>query len=355
MSKYWSKMAAKAEPYIPGEQPKERTYIKLNTNENPYGPSPQVIEAISAVTDERMRLYPDPTCEALTDTIAQYYGRNKDEVFVGNGSDEVLAFVFMAFFNPDCPVAFPDITYSFYPVYANLFNIDYKLVPLEADFSLSLDRFPQENGGVIIPNPNAPTGKVVSLEFIEMLLKRNPEKVVVIDEAYIDFGGISSACLIDKYPNLLVVYTLSKSRGLAGLRVGYALGQPHLIEGLNRVKNSFNSYTLDRLAIAGGVAAFKDDAYFKETRDKIMATRTRVTESLRALNFTVYESVANFIFISSPDIPAKALFEKLREMGILVRYFNKPRIDNCLRVTIGTDVEMDALISAIKTILKKDA
>ncbi|MDN5351376.1 MAG: histidinol-phosphate aminotransferase [Clostridiales bacterium] len=347
-------MAKKADPYTPGEQPRERKYIKLNTNENPYGPSPRAIAAIKEVADDSLRLYPDPTCEALTQTLAEYHGRKPEEVFVGNGSDEVLALAFMTFFNPGDPVAFPDITYSFYPVYANLFNIDYHLVPLEEDFSLSLDRFPEKNGGVIIPNPNAPTGKTVTLDFIETLLKRNPDKAVIIDEAYIDFGGTTAVNLVDTYPNLLVIYTLSKSRSLAGLRVGYAIGQAPLIEGLNRVKNSFNSYTLDRLAIAGAIEAIRDEAYFQETREKIITTREKTAAALRALQFTVHDSVANFIFISSPDMPAKQLFEGLRAEGVLVRYFNKPRIDNYLRVSIGTDDEMEAFVSAIRRIFTKE-
>ncbi|ARE88875.1 histidinol-phosphate transaminase [Clostridium formicaceticum] len=352
MSKYWSKLTKKVKPYIPGEQPKDKKYIKLNTNENPYPPSPRVIEAIKQAADENLKLYPDPTCEKLKATLADYYGLKQNQVFVGNGSDEVLAFSFMTFFDTDKSILFPDITYSFYPVYADVFHINYDLVNVEDDFSLPVDKFFKSNGGVIFPNPNAPTGKYTSLASIEEILQNNMEEVVIIDEAYIDFGGESAVKLIDKYPNLLVVQTLSKSRSLAGLRVGFAFGQEHLIEGLERIKNSFNSYTLDRIALAGAIEAMKDEEYFQGTRLKIMKTREVVAEALGKVGFHVIDSKANFIFIRPPRIPAEDLFHQLKEQGVLVRYFKQPKIDNFLRVTIGTDEEMDCFIETVKKIVK---
>ncbi|PRX28310.1 histidinol-phosphate aminotransferase [Orenia metallireducens] len=352
MSKYWSKLAKKVEPYVPGEQPQDKKYIKLNTNENPYPPSPKVMKAIKQATNEDLKLYPDPTCEELKATLADYYGLKKSQVFVGNGSDEVLALLFMAFFDADDSILLPEITYSFYPVYANLFNINYNLVQLDKDFSLSLDGFSEPNEGIILPNPNAPTGKYLSLEFIEEILKKNIDEVVIIDEAYIDFGGESAVKLIDKYPNLLVVQTLSKSRALAGLRVGFVFGQEDLMEGLDRIKNSFNSYTLDRLALVGAKEAIKDEEYFQETRSKIIKTRERVSEELRKIGFKVIESKANFIFVSHLRVQAENLFNQLKEKGILVRYFNQPRIENFLRVSIGTDEEMDLLIKTLKEIIE---
>lgn len=350
MSKYWSKLAASVEPYVPGEQPKDRNYIKLNTNENPYPPSAKVLESIHAAANESLKLYPDPNGEELKRTLADYCGVKKEQVFLGNGSDEVLAFAFMAFFDPQAPVLFPDITYSFYPVYANLFKIDYELIPLKDDFTLPVEQFFKTNGGVIFPNPNAPTGEYVTLEAIEEILKHNQEHVVIIDEAYIDFGGESAQRLIDHYPNLLVVQTFSKSRSLAGLRVGFALGQEELIQGLDRIKNSLNSYTLDRLALAGAVEAVNDETYFQATRNKVIQTRERVTEELRKIGFKVVPSLTNFIFISHPTIKAEDLFLKLKEEAILVRYFNQPRIDNYLRVSIGSDIEMDRFLEAVRKI-----
>ncbi|WP_434511159.1 histidinol-phosphate transaminase [Desulfitobacterium sp. AusDCA] len=347
MSKYWSKLAAGVDPYVPGEQPKDKKYIKLNTNENPYPPSPRVLEAIKTAANESLKLYPDPNGDELKRTLAEYFGLKKDQIFLGNGSDEVLAFSFMTFFDSGFPILFPDITYSFYPVYANLFKINYELIPLNDDFAIPVDQFFKPNGGIIIPNPNAPTGEYLTLEAIEEILLHNNEHVVIIDEAYIDFGGESARKLIDKYPNLLVVHTLSKSRSLAGLRVGFAMGHEDLIEGLNRVKNSFNSYTLDRLALAGAVEAIKDEAYFQVTSKKISQTRERVTQDLQTMGFKVLPSKANFIFISHPSVKAEELFLKLKEKSILVRYFKKPRIDNFLRVSIGSDDEMDNFLKAI--------
>ena len=351
MSRYWSSIVKNIEPYVPGEQPKDKKYIKLNTNENPYPPSPRVIEAISRAANEDLRLYPDPTCGQLRRIIGQYYNLNMEEVFVGNGSDELLAFSFLAFFDPGRPILFPDITYSFYPVYSELFNIDYRLVPLDDDFSIPVEGFFAENGGIVIPNPNAPTGKFMPLKSVEDILKNNEGSVVIIDEAYVDFGGQSAVALIKDYPNLLVIRTLSKSRSLAGLRLGFAMGHKDLIEGLDRIKNSINSYTVDRLALAGAAEAIRDEEYFQETRHKIMKTRERVSKELIDLGFTVIESKANFIFISHPAVHAGRIFEQLKEKGVLVRYFNKPRIDNFLRVSIGSDEEMDIFIEAVSEIV----
>jgi len=350
---YWSDTAKRLEPYVPGEQPQDRKYIKLNTNENPYQPSPKVLEAIKNAAGEGLRLYPDPDCNVLKETIAQYYGLEKDQVFVGNGSDEILAFAFLTFFNPGSAILFPDVTYSFYPVYCGLYGIDYKTVPLDESFSIPVESFFQGNGGIVIANPNAPTGKYMDIESIRKILEHNSKSVVIIDEAYIDFGGESSIKLIKEYPNLLVIQTLSKSRSLAGLRVGFAAGNRGLIEGLNRVKNSFNSYTLDRLAIVGAIEAIKDEAYFRETRKKVIRTRERVSAGLADMGFDVVDSMANFIFISHPRVYAYDIFQKLKKQGILVRYFNKPRIDNFLRVTIGTDREMDTFLEVVKNIVSR--
>ncbi|MFW5992270.1 MAG: histidinol-phosphate transaminase [Halanaerobiaceae bacterium] len=349
MSIYWSKLTKKVVPYVPGEQPKDKKYVKLNTNENPYPPSPRVIRAIRQAANENLKLYPDPTCEELKVTIADYYNVEQNQVFIGNGSDEVLAFSFMAFFDSD--IIFPVITYSFYPVYANLFNINYRTVPLNEDFSIPVEELSTVNGGVIFPNPNAPTGKYLSLEKIKEILDRNTEQVVIIDEAYIDFGGESAVGLIDKYPNLLVVQTLSKSRALAGLRIGYAFGQQHLIEGLDRIKNSFNSYTLDRIALAGAKEAIKDEEYFLKIRTKVINTREQVSEELRRIGFKVVDSKTNFLFISHPEVQAEDLFYQLKQKGILVRYFNKSGIDNYLRVSIGKDKDMDLFLQTLKVIL----
>lgn len=352
MSKYWSKTLKGLKPYVPGEQPRDKKYIKLNTNENPYPPSPSVLEAIKTAADEGLRLYPDPACDELRLALAQYYGLNKEQVFVGNGSDEILAFAFMAFFDPGKAIVFPDVTYSFYPVYAKLFNIDYELAHLNDDFHIPLETFLKNNGGVILPNPNAPTGIYMPLESIERILKHNRDYAVVIDEAYVDFGGESAVRLIKDYANLLVIQTMSKSRALAGLRVGFALGQEDMIEGLHRVKNSFNSYTLDRIALAGAVKAVQDNSYFEEIRNCIISTRERVSEALRDMGFIVTPSMANFLFITHPKVCAEYLFKQLRHRGILVRYFKEHRIDNHLRVSIGTDIEMNIFLDAVSQILR---
>lgn len=351
MSKYWSEITKSVEPYVCGEQPKDKKYVKLNTNECPYGPSPKVLEAIRNAANEDLRLYPDPNCDELSETIAKYYNLDKKQVFIGNGSDEVLAFAFLTFFNQNETIIFPDISYSFYPVYANLYNIDYKLAKLKDDFSIPVDEFLTENGGIVIPNPNAPTGKQLELDSIKSILDNNPNKVVIIDEAYIDFGGTSAVGLIREYPNLLVVETLSKSRSLAGIRVGFALGQEELIDGLNRIKNSFNSYTIDRVAAVAAVEAMKDEEYFKECTSRIIKTREKVTEELSEIGFNVVPSKANFIFAGHPKYPAGELFVKLREKGVLVRYFNKDRINNYLRISIGSEEEMEFFIGKIKEII----
>jgi histidinol-phosphate aminotransferase len=351
MSKYWSALTASLVPYVPGEQPKDKRYIKLNTNESPYPPSPAVIAAIQAATNEDLRLYPDPTCEKLREAVAHYYDLSSDNIFVGNGSDEVLAFAFPAFFSSEKPILFPEITYSFYPVYTKLYGLTYETIPVDDQFNIDAKQYCRPNGGIVIPNPNAPTTRYMPLDDVRLILEANPNQVVIVDEAYVDFGGQSAVRFIPEYPNLLVVQTLSKSRSLAGLRVGMAMGHPDLIEGLNRIKNSFNSYTLDRLAIAGAVAAIEDQAYFEETTRMIIATRERTTEALRALGFVVVPSQANFIFMSHPGLSAQTLVDELKARGILVRYFKQPRIDQYMRVSIGTDEEMDAFVANVSEIL----
>ncbi|MBP3039571.1 histidinol-phosphate transaminase [Bacillaceae bacterium Marseille-Q3522] len=354
MCKYWNEIVKKLEPYVPGEQPKDRFYIKLNTNENPYPPSSYVLKAIKQAVDDRLRLYPDPNCDELRETIAGNFGLSSDQVFIGNGSDEVLCFSFMSFFSTDRPVLFADITYTFYKVYAGLCQLKTKIIPLDDDFNFPVSAFCKDNGGIVIPNPNAPTGKLLPLSLIKKILEANRDNVVIIDEAYIDFGGESSVPLICEYPNLLVIQTMSKYRSLAGLRIGYALGNRELIEGLNRLKNSFNSYTIDRLALAGAKAAIEDQHYFQHTAEKIIATRELTIGELRKLGFHIIPSQANFIFITHPFKQAGQLFQQLKSKGILVRYFNKPRISNYLRVSIGTDEEMKQFFAAAKTILEEE-
>lgn len=351
MSKYWSEITKKIKPYVPGEQPKDRKYIKLNTNENPYPPSKKVVKAIKEAAEGKLQLYPDPNCDNLKEVVAKYYGLNVDEIFVGNGSDEVLAFSFMAFFNPDKEILFLDITYSFYEVYVNLFNLKHKLIELDDNFDFSKEQFNKDNGGIVIANPNAPTSKAVDINLLKDILDFNKDKVVLIDEAYVDFQGESTISLIKDYPNLLVVQTLSKSRALAGIRVGFAFGNKELIEGLNRIKNSINSYTVNSLSLAGAEAAFKDKEYFLETTEKIIKTREWTAKAFKELGFFVLESKTNFLFISHNKLAAKDLFLKLREEGILVRYFNKAKIDNYLRITIGTDEEMKVLLDKLKEIV----
>ena len=354
MSRYWSQTVKNIKPYVPGEQPKDRKYIKLNTNENPYPPSPRAIEAIKNAADDTLRLYPDPSGDDLRDAIACAFGLKRENVFIGNGSDELLAFCFPAFFEPSgLPVLFADVTYSFYPVYGEFFRTPYRLIESDDEFNVPVEGYLRENGGIIIANPNAPSGRGVALADIENILGQNEQSVVILDEAYVDFGGDSAVGLINRYPNLLVIRTLSKSYSLAGLRVGFALGNKDLIEGIIRVKDSINSYTVDRLAQAGAKEAMKDDAYFQETRSKIIRTRQRVSARLAKMGFKVIPSQANFVFVSSPQCPGRVLFQELREKGILVRYFDKPKIDNFLRVTIGTDEEMDRFLSAVAVICEK--
>ena len=350
MSKFWSPLVNDLVPYVPGEQPKMANLVKLNTNENPFGPSPKVIEAIQAELNDGLRLYPDPEGESLRQTIAAYHGIKPEQVFVGNGSDEVLAHIFFGLFQHGEPILFPDITYSFYPVYCGLYNIESKKVPLTESFEINPDDFKQPNGGVIFPNPNAPTGRYLELQYVEEILTANPDRVVVVDEAYIDFGGESAITLVDRYPNLLVSQTLSKARSLAGLRVGFAVGHPDLIEALNRVKNSFNSYPLDRLALAGAKAAYEDEAWFRKCCDGVISERERVTAELEDLGFEVLPSKANFIFARHKKQSGEGLAKALREQGIIVRHFNKPRISEFLRITIGTVEQNDALIGGLRSL-----
>lgn len=350
MSKFWSPLVKDLVPYVPGEQPKMANLVKLNTNENPFGPSPKVIEAIQAELNDSLRLYPDPEGESLRQTIAAYHGVQPDQIFLGNGSDEVLAHIFYGLFQHGEPILFPDITYSFYPVYCGLYGIQSKVVALTDSFEINPADFTQPNGGVIFPNPNAPTGRYLGLEHVEEILAANPDRVVVVDEAYIDFGGETAITLVDKYPNLLVSQTLSKARSLAGLRVGFAVGHPDLIEALNRVKNSFNSYPLDRLALAGAKAAYEDEAWFRKCCEGVISERERVTAALENLGFEVLPSKANFIFARHKEQSGEALARGLREQGIIVRHFNKPRISEFLRITIGTADQNDALISGLESL-----
>ena len=354
MSRFWSKLVGTLTPYVPGEQPKIARLIKLNTNENPYPPAPGVLKAIAAELGSDgacLRLYPDPNAEQLKAAIARTHGVTAPQVFVGNGSDEVLAHVFMALLKHDAPILFPDITYSFYPVYCGLYGVDYQTVPLAADFSIDPAAYARPNGGIIFPNPNAPTGRLLPLAAIEQILAANPDSLVVVDEAYVDFGGISAISLVDRHDNLLVVHTLSKSRSLAGLRVGFAVGHADLIEALERVKNSFNSYPLDRLAIVGAVAALADSEHFERTRQAVIATRERLSAELGGLGFAVLPSAANFVFARHAGHDAAQLAQALREQGIIVRHFKLPRIDQFLRITVGTDDECQALTAALRGIL----
>jgi len=356
MSRYWNRLVANLDPYVPGEQPRIQNLIKLNTNEHPYGPSPKVIEAIQAHTNDTLRLYPDPTALELRQAIGRRFNLVPEQVFVGNGSDEVLAHVFHALLKHDKPVLFPDITYSFYPVYCGLYEIRFKTVPLDAHLKIRVEDYlhlegDRAAGGIIFPNPNAPTGAAHGLGEVERIVAANQDIVVVVDEAYVDFGAQSAVSLIHKYPNLLVVHTLSKSRSLAGLRVGYAMGHPDLIQGLDRVKNSFNSYPLDRLALAGATAAIEDQAYFEKTRDAVVQTRTALTAGLEQLGFEVLPSAANFVFAKHPNRDGGALAAALREKNIIVRHFKTPRIDQYLRITIGTDAECASLLEACKLLL----
>ncbi|MEN9490409.1 MAG: hypothetical protein RJA63_858 [Pseudomonadota bacterium] len=352
MSAYWSDLVRNLTPYVPGEQPKLSKLVKLNTNENPYGPSPKVLAAIAAETGESLKLYPDPNSDLFKRAVANFFAVNTASVFVGNGSDEVLAHVFLGLLKHDKPLVFADITYSFYPVYCGLYDIRYTTLPLTGDFSINIDDYiAAEAGAIILANPNAPTSRLLALDEIERLVAARPETVVVVDEAYIDFGGVSAVPLTQRYPNLLVIQTLSKSRSLAGLRAGFAVGHPVLVEALERVKNSFNSYPLDRLANAGAAAAMDDTDWFNETRQKVIASREHLSEQLRDLGFEVPASAANFIFVRHPRQDAAALAAALRARGIIVRHFKLPRIDQHLRISIGTDAECAQLTQALREIL----
>lgn len=352
MSRYWSKVVHGLTPYVPGEQPKLPNLIKLNTNESPYGPSRKVLDALRAELGDSLRLYPDPGSDKLRAAIARRHDLTPAQVFVGNGSDEVLAHVFHALLKHDAPVLFPDITYSFYPVYCALYDIAYVQVPLDAAFEIDVGDYQRANGGIIFPNPNAPTGRFVPLAKIERLLKANTSSVVVVDEAYVDFGGVSCVPLIEQHPQLLVTHTLSKSHALAGLRVGYATGHPQLIEALTRVKDSFNSYPLDRFAQAGAAAAMEDNEYFAAMCAKVIASKKTLVENLQEIGFEVLPSAANFVFARLPRRAGEEIAAKLRERSIIVRHFrNPPRISDFLRITIGTDEQCAGLVEALRQIV----
>lgn len=339
------------EPYVAGEQPKNDNIIKLNANENAYPPSPEVQKAVSAFDAGKLRLYPDFSAEPLRSTLAEYYGLKTSQVFVGNGSDDVLAAAFRAFFNSELPILYPDVTYSFYPVWCDMLRIPYKTLPLKEDFTIDVNDYTQPNGGIIFPNPNAPTSIALDKSEIIKLLDANRDVVVVIDETYIDFGGESCIDLLDKYDNLVLTRTFSKSRSLAGMRLGFAMASEELIGYMNAVKDSYNSYPVDAVAIAAGTAAVKDDKYFKDTLAKVISTRERLASALEGMGFTVAKSSANFLFAEHKKLSAQEIFSFLRDKGIFVRYFNKPRIDNRLRITVGTDEQTDKMIAAIKELV----
>ena len=351
MHRYWSKQIESLDPYTPGEQPQDQQYIKLNTNESPYPPSPAVANVLQNFEVAQLRRYPDPESTDLIASLAANQGLNTSQIFVGNGSDEVLAHAFQSFFRQDYPILFPDISYSFYPVYCKLYQIEYHQPALDSQFRINIRDYAADNGGIIIPNPNAPTGIALQTAAIRELLADNPESVVIIDEAYVDFGAESASQLIAEFPNLLVVQTFSKSRSLAGLRLGFALGQENLIEALRRVKNSFNSYPVDSLASACAIAALTDEDYFQQCRQQVIASRERLRAELQQLGFEVFPSSSNFIFVRHARTAAATLYHDLKSAGILVRYFNKARIDNCLRISIGSDPECDALVSTLHKIL----
>ncbi|MCL2444453.1 MAG: histidinol-phosphate transaminase [Treponema sp.] len=358
MSLFWNSRVRNLSPYVPGEQPKDRQFIKLNTNENPYPPSPKVIEAIKRAADDRLRLYPDPECTEFREAVAVRYNVKIEQVFAGNGSDEILAFAFGAFFESrekGEKILFPDITYSFYPVYADLWDIPYRTIPLCDDFTINPAEYKVSSGGVILPNPNAPTAIALPLDDLLSIAEylKQQEKVFIVDEAYVDFGAQSAVPYINKYSNLLIMRTLSKSESLAGLRAGFAIGSEELIEGLCRVRDSFNSYTLDRLALAGASAAVSDERYYNEINKRVIATREKTAAALRELNFIVLPSSANFLFIKPPHTGGAEFFASLREQGILVRHFNRERISDYLRVSIGTDKDMDKFIDVCKEIIKE--
>lgn len=353
MNDLWKKNLRDIEPYVPGEQSKDRDIVKINANENPYPPSPKAVEALKNFDTDRLKFYPQANATTLKQAIADFYDVKAENVFVGNGSDDVLALAFQAFFNGDKPIAYPDITYSFYPVWCRLLGIEYVNYPLDENFRINVKDYKAENGGVVIPNPNAPTSIGEGREFVEKLMEYNRDSVVIIDEAYCDFGGVSSVPLISKYENLLVTGTFSKSRSLAGMRIGFAIGSKTLIDTLEAVKNSYNSYTVDALSIAMGIEAMKDVEYFDETISKIIATRTRVTEELRLLGFEVLDSQTNFIMATHEGYNMKEMFEYLKENKIFIRYFNQPRINKYVRITIGTDEEMDKFLNGVKNFINR--
>lgn len=353
MDNLWIKNLRKVEPYVPGEQSKEKDIVKLNANENPYPPSPAVIEVINNFDCKGLKLYPDANAAEFKTAIAEFYGVKKENVFIGNGSDDVLALSFQSFFNSEKPIVYPDITYSFYPVWCELFSIPYKNYPLGSDFRINADDYKAENGGVVIPNPNAPTSLGEGREFIEKIMDYNKDCVVIIDEAYVDFGGYSSVELTKKYENLLVTGTFSKSRSLAGMRIGFAIGSEKLISELEAVKNSYNSYTVNSIAMAAGTAAIKDVDYFNETVSMVIKTRERVKEELRTLGFEVLDSQTNFLMATHPEKDMKDYFEYLKTHKVFIRYFNKPVINKYVRITIGTDEEMDIFLEKTKQYLAK--
>lgn len=352
MEKYWSDLVKQLRPYEPGEQPWMDGVLKLNTNENPFGPSPKVLSAIEGQLGNQLRLYPPPNADLLKQAIADYYGLKDSQIFLGNGSDEILAHVFNGLLKKALPLLFPDITYSFYPVFCQLYDIDFEEIPLKDDLSIDLTDYEVPNGGIIFPNPNAPTGRLLAIGEIEYLLKANRNSVVVIDEAYIDFGGQSSIGLLTDNPNLIVTQTMSKSRSMAGMRIGFALGSANLIEGLERVKNSFNSYPLGHLQIAAGISAIEDSDYFKDTCQRVIHNRAKLTIDLEELGFSVVPSAGNFVLVRHFRASALKIYGQLKNNGILVRHFNKQRLDNFLRITVGTTEQNDQLVAALATILR---
>ena len=354
MSREWTKNLRNIEPYVPGEQSNDKDIVKINANENPYPPSPKAVEALKSFDTNKLRFYPSANSTKLKEAIAKYYKVDVSNVFVGNGSDDVLAVAFQSFFNSEKPIVYPDLTYSFYPVWCSLFGIKYKNYPVGDDFRINPEDYKEKNGGVVIPNPNAPTSLGEGLDFVEKILNYNQDSVVIIDEAYVDFGGTSSIPLIDKYENLLVTGTFSKSRSLAGLRIGFAIGSKALIDVMEAVKNSYNSYTVDSLSIEMGAASIEDDEYFKSTCKKVIKTRERVTLELEKLGFDVLDSQTNFIFATHNKHNMKSLFEYLKTQKVFIRYFSLPRIENYVRITIGTNEEMDIFLEKTKEFILND-
>ncbi len=354
MSREWTKNLRNIEPYVPGEQSKDKDIVKINANENPYPPSPKAAEVLKSFDTNKLRFYPSANSTKLKEAIAKYYKVDVSNVFIGNGSDDVLAVAFQSFFNSEKPIVYPDLTYSFYPVWCSLFGIKYKNYPVGDDFRINPEDYKEKNGGVVIPNPNAPTSLGEGLDFVEKILDYNQDSVVVIDEAYVDFGGTSSIPLIDKYENLLVTGTFSKSRSLAGLRIGFAIGSKALIDVMEAVKNSYNSYTVDSLSIEMGAASIEDDEYFKSTCKKVIKTRERVTLELEKLGFDVLDSQTNFIFATHNKHNMKSLFEYLKTQKVFIRYFSLPRIENYVRITIGTNEEMDIFLEKTKEFILND-